>query len=58
MQPRNMKKEEAEVIYKEYKEEYRAKQRDVFFAENLDLAWFKERFDPVLHEKVLQFFAY
>ena len=55
MQPRNMKKEEAEVIYKEYKEEYRAKQRDVFFAENLDLAWFKERFDPVLHEKVLQF---
>lgn len=55
MQPRNIKREEAEVLYKEYREEYRAKQRDVFYSDNMDLAWFRERFDPVLHEKVLAF---
>jgi len=42
----------AEKIYQKYKAEYEDKQNQIFFAEHRNDEWFREKYDPILSEKL------
>jgi hypothetical protein len=51
-QPHKIESEKAEKTYNKYRKEYEEKQNQIFFAEHKSDEWFKEKYDPLLSDKL------